>query len=250
MVNFLRKSNLLVGSILCNVLLLLYIATSRTAGSTGGGQPLTRVLPLQWNGGHPLDAQTGSCYCNAEQYCMCTPSLAIDLVIVSGTAMNHVWLVRRRDTDQLATMGGFVQVGETVETAVRRELKEEMGISELAHPPVLMGVYSDPRRDNRRHTVSVTYAVRVPDDVRPVAADDVKQVQRIPLDDIEEYSYFADHKTIMMDFRNALYRRRRGGTTTTSAMTRDVGDFANDIARSLCWRQADGTDLDALLSHE
>ena len=83
---------------------------------------------------------------------MCTPSLAIDLVILSGT--DHVWLVRRKDTNQLATMGGFVMVGETVEQAVIRELREETGIdlSSGRKPPMLFGVYSDPRRDNRRHT--------------------------------------------------------------------------------------------------
>ena len=188
---------------------------------------------MHWNGGHPLDKQTGTCYCNAAQYCMCTPSLAIDLVILSGINNDdddHVWLVRRKDTNQLAVMGGFVQVGETVETAVQRELMEEMGIP-LTEPPVLLGVYSDPRRDGRRHTVSAVYAVRVDAHAHPVAADDVKEVHRIPLADIEQYTFFADHKTILMDFRATLHHNHH---YQALGDYQGVGDFANDIVRSLC----------------
>ena len=217
-----RIPQLLAWSIVLNVILLLYIAFSGQGGGIADG-PLTQLV-INWNGGHPLDEQNGTCYCNAAKYCLCTPNLAIDLVIMSGS--NHVWLVRRKDTGQLATMGGFVQVGETVETAVKRELMEEMGIV-LTEPPVLFGVYSDPRRDNRRHTVSVTYAIRAYENIHPVAADDVKEVHRIALDDIESHSFFADHKTILMDFRNYLRRE-------TLQSREEVGDFANDIVRSIC----------------
>lgn len=160
---------------------------------------------------------------------MCSPSLAIDLVILSGS--DHVWLVRRKDTNQLATMGGFIQVGETVESAVKREIKEEMGI-DLVEPPLLFGVYSDPRRDNRRHTVSITYAVRLNENARPVAADDVKEVKRIPLQDIEKYSFFADHKTILTDFRSLLLLQ--GNPMAMNHQNKPVGDFADDIVRSVC----------------
>jgi len=184
-----------------------------------------RGATIQWHGGHPLGAQTGTCSCSGKDgYCMCTPSLAIDLVIASGK--EHLWLVRRKDTDQLATMGGFVMVGESVEDAVKRELKEETGIV-LKDPPVLFGVYSDPRRDNRRHTVSAVYAIHLDGNEHPVAADDVKDVKRIPLSGIEKYNYFADHKTILLDYRRSL---QRGGETLPSSEE----DFAPDILRSVC----------------
>ena len=177
---------------------------------------------LKWNGGHPLDEQSGSCFCNAEDYCLCSPNLAIDLIILSGD--NHIWLVRRKDTSQLATMGGFVEVGETVEQTVHRELMEEMGVR-VNQSPVLFGIYSDPRRDNRRHTVSVVFSVQLGEKARPVAADDVKEVKRIHLDEIEEHTFFADHKTILTDFRSAW----RGEPKKQA-----VGDFADDIERSIC----------------
>lgn len=126
-------------------------------------------------------------------------------------------------------MGGFVQVGESAEDAVKRELREEMGV-ELNGPPTLFGVYSDPRRDNRRHTVSVAYAIRFDEnDTHPVAADDVKEVHRLALDEIEAHTYFADHKTILTDFRALL----RGEHVQSDV---DFGDFAEDIARTTCKR--------------
>ena len=48
------------------------------------------------------DLKKGSCWCSADEWCMCTPSLAIDVILTSGP--NHVWLVRRADTGKLALM--------------------------------------------------------------------------------------------------------------------------------------------------
>lgn len=186
-----------------------------------------------FHGGHPSQVRTGQCWCGAaDGYCMCTPSLAIDLIIASGP--DHVWLVRRKDTLQLlATMGGFVQVGESVETAVRRELMEEMGVDLEDTELRLFGVYSDPRRDNRRSTASVVFAVHLSADypLHPRAADDVKEIQRIALADLDNHQYFADHKTILMDYMRSL------GQTTKARTSQDYGDFATDIARSTCFEQ-------------
>jgi 8-oxo-dGTP diphosphatase len=189
-----------------------------------------------WHGGHPIQDRSGSCWCSGDdEYCMCTPNLAIDLIITSSSSSEgnsnsanmaeYVWLVRRKDTGQLATMGGFVDINETVEHAVKRELHEEMGYV-LSSPPKLVGVYSDPRRDNRRRTVSAVFAVHMKDDFQPQAGDDAKEVIRILIDDIELHTYFADHKTILMDYRSQL----RGETFRESTK----GDFAADIKRSTC----------------
>jgi 8-oxo-dGTP diphosphatase len=211
----------------------------------GDGSSLQQPLfstALRFNGGHPWAAQKGSCYCNDQPYCLCTPSLAIDLVIVSGT--DHVWLVRRKDTSQLATMGGFVQVGETTEQAVRRELQEETGIrldlsdTGLKNPGQLelVGVYSDPSRDNRRHTVSAVYAVHVGEKLQPVAADDVKQVVRIPLTDIEKYEFFADHKSILLDYRR-IHQERQTNVMNLPPLATNQGDYAPHVRRAVCGYQ-------------
>ncbi len=64
-----------------------------------------------WHGGHPAQDRPGSCWCGGDDYCMCTPSVAVDIVLYSKTETKHgftVWVVRRGDTGQLATIGGYV----------------------------------------------------------------------------------------------------------------------------------------------
>ena len=157
---------------------------------------------------------------------MCTPNLAIDVVIVSGDDPQTVWLVRRRDTNLLAVMGGFVETGESTEAAALRELKEEMGVRTVSRAPVLLGVYSDPQRDNRRHTVSAVYAIYLNPGEKPKAGDDAKEVFPMNLDDIETHEYFADHQTILLDYRNLL-RGKPLGTAT-------IRGFSNQVGRSSC----------------
>jgi 8-oxo-dGTP diphosphatase len=89
-----------------------------------------------------------------------TPALCVDCVVID--ARGWLLLVRRRNPPfkgQHALPGGFVDIGETVEDACRRELKEETGVS--AGRLRLIGVYSDPRRDPRGHSCSVAFLARV-----------------------------------------------------------------------------------------
>ena len=89
-----------------------------------------------------------------------TPLLAVDCVVFDAEGM--LLLVRRRNSPfagALALPGGYVEVGETVEDACRRELLEETGIRVgRLH---LVGVYSAPDRDPRGHTCSVAFRAQV-----------------------------------------------------------------------------------------
>ncbi|KAL3945581.1 MAG: hypothetical protein SGBAC_000321 [Bacillariaceae sp.] len=217
-------------SLFLNALLIMYFfytsssPKQRIGTTTYNSVDQTIGKEMVWHGGHPKEARAGSCWCGKEdKYCMCTPSVAIDLILRSGD--NHVWLVRRKDTDQLAIMGGFVDVNETAEHAVKRELMEEMGV-DLKEPPKLFGVYSDPRRDNRRRNISLVYAVYLHQEIHPKAGDDAKEVKKLSLDDVEKHEFFADHKTILLDYRSFIRQQAPRVDTT--------GDFAADITRSTC----------------
>lgn len=97
-----------------------------------------------------------------------------------------------------ALPGGFVEYGETVETAVVRELVEETGIK--GKIVRLFGVYSDPDRDPRGHTVSVVYELRA-DGGELQAGDDAAKASFFPLDGLPPLAF--DHDRIVTDFRNS-----------------------------------------------
>lgn len=86
-----------------------------------------------------------------------TPRLTVDVLIDMGAGM--LVLVKRKNAPHgWALPGGFVEVGETVEEAALREVKEETGLDvELVR---LFHVYSDPKRDERFHTASVVFVAR------------------------------------------------------------------------------------------
>lgn len=125
-----------------------------------------------------------------------TPLLTTDCVICDRHG--RVLLIRRRNEPfkgAYALPGGFVDVGETVEAASRREVFEEAGVrvGELR----LVGVYSDPRRDPRGHTVSVAYLARLPDAPNPKAGSDAEAAEWVK--DWRELNLAFDHAKIIAD---------------------------------------------------
>jgi 8-oxo-dGTP diphosphatase len=104
-----------------------------------------------------------------------TPLLATNAVAVDS--WRRILLVRRKYPPfkgLFALPGGFVEVGESVEDACRRELMEETGVK--AGRLQLIGVYSDPKRDPLRPSVAVSYLTRVRL-ANAVAGDDAAAVE-------------------------------------------------------------------------
>ena len=135
-----------------------------------------------------------------------TPALTTDCVAVD--AKGRVLLIRRGHPPfegRYALPGGFVDVGETVEDACRRELAEETGVR--AGRLELIGVYSDPGRDPRGHTCSVAFLARVAR-AAPTAGDDASAAEWVEAWSKCDLAF--DHGLILRDAWRRLRSADRG----------------------------------------
>jgi 8-oxo-dGTP diphosphatase len=121
----------------------------------------------------------------------------------------RVLLIRRKNEPfkgAFALPGGFVDIGETVEAACRREVREETGLE--VHDLALIGVYSDPGRDPRGHTVSAAFMTRLPVSTPPSAGDDAAAAEWVG--DWRAHKLAFDHAQILEDAEKMLVRRAQG----------------------------------------
>lgn len=127
------------------------------------------------------------------------PLLAVDAIVRVG---DQIVLVRRRNPPEgWAIPGGFVEHGETVERAVRREIREETGLE--LDDLTQWRVFSDPDRDPRRHVVSLCFTAR--SEGSPRSGSDARDVGLFRPSDPPAPLAF-DHEHILR-----CYRRERGG---------------------------------------
>lgn len=95
-----------------------------------------------------------------------------------------------------AIPGGFVDYGESVETCAIREAKEEVSLDvELIEQ---FYVYSNPNRDQRKHTISIVFIATAKG--QPKAADDAKKLGIFHLWELPTNLCF-DHDQILADYR-------------------------------------------------
>ena len=128
-----------------------------------------------------------------------TPKLTVDAAIVEG---KKIVLIRRNNPPFKgcwALPGGFVDVGETVEAAVVREAAEETSLD--VGIVRLVGVYSDPKRDPRGHTVSVVYLCVKKGGVLK-GADDAKEAKWFGFGELPNLAF--DHAKIVADVKESF----------------------------------------------
>ena len=126
-----------------------------------------------------------------------TPLLTADIIIeLTENNKTQIILIERLNPPfGWAIPGGFVDVGESVESAAIREAKEETGLDVKLQ--CLLGCYSDPQRDPRFHTASLVYIASA--DGIPVAGDDAKTTRLYDIDAIDVPLAF-DHQQILDDY--------------------------------------------------
>ncbi len=126
------------------------------------------------------------------------PFLTVDVIIeIEG---GIILIKRRKPPPGWAIPGGFVDYGESLEDAVRREAKEETGLDiKIARQ---FHTYSDPERDPRHHTVSTIFIATASG--KPEAGDDAKEAGIFTKNSLPRDIAF-DHRQILNDYFNGKY---------------------------------------------
>lgn len=134
-----------------------------------------------------------------------TPLLTVDIIIQMNDRPGHpvVVIERRYPPYGWALPGGFVDVGETLETAARREASEETQLEVTL--TALLGCYSDPGRDARGHAVSAVFVATARGD--PIAADDAKSCRVVAPPQTPTMAF--DHGHILADYERYLLTGER-----------------------------------------
>lgn len=129
-----------------------------------------------------------------------TPTVDIIIEMIDQPHRPILLIERKNPPTGWALPGGFVDYGETVESAAIREAKEEVSLEvELIEQ---FHVYSDPNRDERQHTLSIVFMAIARG--TPRAADDAKKVGFFELRELPKILCF-DHQQILQDYLRYRY---------------------------------------------
>jgi 8-oxo-dGTP diphosphatase len=125
------------------------------------------------------------------------PIPTIDIILQKGS---DILLIKRKNDpfkDYLALPGGFVNEGESVEDAAKREAREETSLE--IEPIDILGVYSNPKRDPRGHIMTVVFVgIILSGSARH--EDDSAEIEWVHLDEIQNKKLAFDHKQILSDY--------------------------------------------------
>jgi 8-oxo-dGTP diphosphatase len=125
------------------------------------------------------------------------PAPTVDLIIemIDRPHRPIVLIERLNEPYGWALPGGFVDYGESVETAAVREAKEETNLAVKLMEQ--FQVYSNPNRDPRKHTLSLVFIATAQGDA--LAQDDAKSLKIINPWEMPESLCF-DHGQILQDY--------------------------------------------------
>ncbi len=122
------------------------------------------------------------------------PYVTVDVIIeVSG----GIALIQRSNPPfGWALPGGFVDYGESLEEAVKREAREEtnLDLTEIKQ----FHTYSDPKRDPRFHTIGTIFIAKGKG--TPKAGDDAQGLKIVKPEAINKLQLAFDHKQILLDY--------------------------------------------------
>ena len=123
-----------------------------------------------------------------------SPKLTVDGAVFKD---GRILLIKRKNEPfkgKWALPGGFVEYNEKTEDAAVREVFEETGLKTKIKN--LVGVYSDPNRDPRGHTVTVVYLMEIMSG-ELCGGDDAAEAKFFDLDVLPGLSF--DHDIVIKD---------------------------------------------------
>jgi ADP-ribose pyrophosphatase YjhB (NUDIX family) len=123
-------------------------------------------------------------------------------IIIEFEGKGIVLIERKNPPYGWAIPGGFVDPGESLEQAARREAEEETSLK--VRLKTQLHAYSDPKRDPRFHTITVVFVAEA--EGVPRAKDDAKGIGVFTGEKLPEPLAF-DHASILKDY----FRWKREG---------------------------------------
>lgn len=125
-----------------------------------------------------------------------TPAVTVDAIVERD---GKILLIKRKNEpfkDRWALPGGFVEYGEAVEDALKRELTEETGL--VPEIKRFHKVYSDPKRDPRGHVISLCFITGGSGKAR--GGDDAKEARFFSPEEFLNLDLAFDHKKILEEY--------------------------------------------------
>ena len=140
-----------------------------------------------------------ACGQKVKQYKNPLPTVDVIIELPEGIVL----IERKNEPFGWAIPGGFVDYGESLENAARRESLEETSLTVSGLR--LLGCYSDPGRDTRSHNISTVYVAKGAGVAK--AGDDAAGLAVFPIDALPAPLCF-DHGQILADY----LERKKAGT--------------------------------------
>jgi 8-oxo-dGTP diphosphatase len=129
-----------------------------------------------------------------------TPRIASVGIVMSPDEKQLLMIKRKYPPYGIAFPGGMVNLGETIDEAVIREVREETGVD--AETVGILNIMSDPKNDPRWHVVIVHFIMETVslDLPKPKAGDDALDAFWVDIDKIKDLDTIDSCKKTLKHF--------------------------------------------------
>ena len=148
------------------------------------------------------------------------PIPTVDAIIDNDSQVILIKRMKEPFEGKMVLPGGFINIGETAEEAVIREVREETLLDiDLDH---ILGVYSNPDRDPRGHIMSTVFIGKLSSDSgskEAIAGDGAASVKWVNVKAIENEDLGFDHKQILKDYQKWKQSKQTFWSSKSKAKT-------------------------------